>query len=239
MRGRESTTDGKPDPETGVAPGFTRYRNMRSRCRCSMCPAIHINSRSWLRSSSTHEPSDPPLRIVSHRRSSDSSFQLPGGRGSRRETLGPHPVFRENSKEGNKSRPGRPVLCESGRDSPYSCEDRLFKPLRRCFPGQRSRAHERLSHGNCGRARHPRTTESGDTRRVAPSRSRAPTPKLWPGSCRTSTRRREDGRRRALLPTDGSSNGTRDPEAEPSVLGDFSCEPYRLTKIISTAEKFR
>ena len=27
--------------------------------------AIHINSRIWLRSSSTHEPSDPPLRIVS------------------------------------------------------------------------------------------------------------------------------------------------------------------------------
>lgn len=37
---------------------------MRSRYRCSMCPAIHINSRSWLRSSSTHEPSDPPLRMV-------------------------------------------------------------------------------------------------------------------------------------------------------------------------------
>ena len=32
--------------------------------RCSMCPAIHINSRSWLRSSSTHEPSDPPPRVV-------------------------------------------------------------------------------------------------------------------------------------------------------------------------------
>ena len=28
-----------------------------------MCPAIHINSRSWLRSSSTHEPSDPPLSV--------------------------------------------------------------------------------------------------------------------------------------------------------------------------------
>ena len=28
-----------------------------------MCPAIHINSRSWLRSSSTREPSDPPLRV--------------------------------------------------------------------------------------------------------------------------------------------------------------------------------
>lgn len=37
---------------------------MRSRCRCSMCPAIHINSRDWPRSSSTHEPSDPPLRAV-------------------------------------------------------------------------------------------------------------------------------------------------------------------------------
>ena len=37
---------------------------MRSRYRCSMCPAIHNNSRSWLRSSSTHEPSDPPLRVV-------------------------------------------------------------------------------------------------------------------------------------------------------------------------------
>ena len=37
---------------------------MRSRYRCSMCPAIHINSRSWLRSSSTHEPSDPPPRVL-------------------------------------------------------------------------------------------------------------------------------------------------------------------------------
>lgn len=52
------------DPQTGVAPGLTRGRHVRSRCRCSMCSAIHINSRSWLRSSSTHEPSDPPLKVV-------------------------------------------------------------------------------------------------------------------------------------------------------------------------------
>lgn len=52
------------DPQTGVASGWTRGRHMRSRCRCSMCSAIHINSRSWLRSSSTHEPSDPPLKVV-------------------------------------------------------------------------------------------------------------------------------------------------------------------------------
>lgn len=44
--------------------GNARGRNMRSRYRCSMCPAIHINSRSWLRSSSTHEPSDPPFRVI-------------------------------------------------------------------------------------------------------------------------------------------------------------------------------
>ena len=55
------------DPQTGVAPGVTQGRNVRSRYRCSMCPAIHINSRTWLRSSSTHEPSDPPLRVISSR----------------------------------------------------------------------------------------------------------------------------------------------------------------------------
>ena len=61
---RSGSRQTSTDPETGVAPRVTRGRNMRSRYRCSMCPAIHINSRSWLRSSSTHEPSDPPLRVV-------------------------------------------------------------------------------------------------------------------------------------------------------------------------------
>lgn len=37
---------------------------MRSKNQCSVCPAIHTKSRSWLRSSSTREPSDPPLRVV-------------------------------------------------------------------------------------------------------------------------------------------------------------------------------
>ena len=39
--------------------------NVRSTCRCSVYPAIHTTTRSLLRSSSTHEPSDPPLRVVS------------------------------------------------------------------------------------------------------------------------------------------------------------------------------
>ena len=93
IRGRRaSTRDFVPDPETGVAPGFTRCRNMRSRCRCSMCPAIHINSRSWLRSSSTHEPSDPPLRVVSRCSAATISFPMPRGKeeaGERRESLSP------------------------------------------------------------------------------------------------------------------------------------------------------
>ena len=29
-----------------------------------MCPAVHMSARNLLRSSSTHEPSDPPFRVV-------------------------------------------------------------------------------------------------------------------------------------------------------------------------------
>lgn len=105
--------DFQPDPETGVAPGFTRCRNMRSRCRCSMCPAIHINSRSWLRSSSTHEPSDPPLRVVSRRQAATVSFQQPRGSGSGREPNDPHRVYietvaRKNNRSSGAARPFEP-----------------------------------------------------------------------------------------------------------------------------------
>lgn len=41
-----------------------------------MCPAIHITSRSWLRSSSTHEPSDPPLRVLSRSSLKDTKHAL-------------------------------------------------------------------------------------------------------------------------------------------------------------------
>ena len=79
------------DPRTGVVPGGPRDRNVRSRCRCSMCPAIHISSRSWLRSSSTHEPSDPPLRVVivvrpKRRGNGPANGQQPRSRGARRQT---------------------------------------------------------------------------------------------------------------------------------------------------------
>lgn len=51
-------------PSDRRTQGKTQGRNVRSKNQCSVCPAIHTKSRSWLRSSSTREPSDPPLRVV-------------------------------------------------------------------------------------------------------------------------------------------------------------------------------
>lgn len=63
---------------------------MRSKNQCSVCPAIHTKSRSWLRSSSTREPSDPPLRVVN--KSSFNSVQLqPEVSGHRRAVAGSRP----------------------------------------------------------------------------------------------------------------------------------------------------
>lgn len=175
MRGRASTTDSKPDPETGVAPGFTRCRNMRSRCRCSMCPAIHINSRSWLRSSSTHEPSDPPLRVVSHHMNTATIYlHLPEGTGSRRRDESLPPFNHRNGNVKNKCRPGRPVR---------PLKDRLFKPLRRCFPDHGG--------GPCsGQVPSDDTNRNRDARRDTRSV--------------TSTRPDRSWRRRALLGPGGS-----------------------------------
>ncbi len=42
----------------------THSRNVRSKNRRSLYPAIHVTSRILLRSSSTHEPNDPPRRVI-------------------------------------------------------------------------------------------------------------------------------------------------------------------------------
>ena len=52
------------DPQTGVEWRQASLCNLRSEYRCSMCPAIHTNSRILLRPSSTYEPSDPPLKFL-------------------------------------------------------------------------------------------------------------------------------------------------------------------------------
>ena len=75
---------------------------MRSRCRCSMCSAIHINSRSWLRSSSTHEPSDPPLKVVfSFRKANLAAFESDKNERMRN---GKKETWLEAGREGGQSR---------------------------------------------------------------------------------------------------------------------------------------
>ena len=138
MRGLRIHERYKPDPETGVAPGFTRCRNMRSRCRCSMCPAIHINSRSWLRSSSTHEPSDPPLRVVSHHRSSNDF--VPATERRRKQERGrPESPPRTNSIA--KTVASKKQVSSRAAKDRLNTGSRLFKPLRRCFPKPNRNAH--------------------------------------------------------------------------------------------------
>lgn len=64
---RDRTTprmiDKNGDPQTGVDQRRALICNLRSEYRCSMCPAIHTNSHSLLRPSSTSEPSDSPPRF--------------------------------------------------------------------------------------------------------------------------------------------------------------------------------
>ena len=61
----ERTCNFPPLDRTGPRDKGSRGRNVRSRCRCSLSPAIRISSRGWPRSSSTDEPSDPPSRVFS------------------------------------------------------------------------------------------------------------------------------------------------------------------------------
>lgn len=56
----------RPSNGRGLGTIQPRGRNVRSKCRCSNCTAIRISYRVWPRSSSTREPSDPPLVVVSY-----------------------------------------------------------------------------------------------------------------------------------------------------------------------------
>jgi hypothetical protein len=112
---------------------------MRSRCRCSMCPAIHINSRSWLRSSSTHEPSDPPQRVV---------FRLTGCLPSAQDGRSPAPQWRGLSvfKCDDTTRDAR---CENNgtgrrRSTPMRGCPRNEQPLFKPSPRVRGSACERV-----------------------------------------------------------------------------------------------
>lgn len=92
-----------------------------------MCPAIHINSRSWLRSSSTREPSDPPLRVFTFIRPCRS-----GQHRMRRSGTRAGPSLTDQQQCGRtKTRSGRPSL---GADAPEGQAGRLFEPRGQCSP---------------------------------------------------------------------------------------------------------
>ena len=146
-----------------------------------MCSAIHINSRSWLRSSSTHEPSDPPLKVV-------TTFSLVSWPSTHAEVRGrvctkkngqrKEPKAKSNSKTaGCAGRRGnlrarKPPLFEPSRPAhagarkvPGHTENRgglprgkLFEPLG-CGPGESNLSRHR------GPAWTPRLTRLGTPKR--------------------------------------------------------------------------
>ena len=118
---------------------------MRSRRRCSMCPAIHISSRSWLRSSSTREPSDPPLRGVYAFFSPTFARSRAAGAGGEGETLSLS-VVRDGSLEVcGPGRPsaGRPAVGQANR---WPASGSLSRRLPRlCASGTRQAPREKRS----------------------------------------------------------------------------------------------
>ena len=52
------------DTETNMLPGYPESAICVQRFDDSLNSAIHITYRNWLRSSSMHEPRDPPLKVV-------------------------------------------------------------------------------------------------------------------------------------------------------------------------------
>ena len=52
------------DAQTGMLPGYPESAICVQRFDDSLSSAIHITYRNWLRSSSMHEPRDPPLEVV-------------------------------------------------------------------------------------------------------------------------------------------------------------------------------
>jgi len=51
------------DPEPGVPKDVTPMAQCAFECSVFKVSAVHTTYRSWLRSSSTYEPSDPPIKL--------------------------------------------------------------------------------------------------------------------------------------------------------------------------------
>ena len=124
------------DPETDVAPGETRGGNVRSRGRRSMCPAIHIYFRSWLRSSSTREPSDPPSRVVfllslHNKKTEIAETNGDDGQGRAAAERAASPLFKTHDRQGYPPPTGGQVAAERGETTPSPTI-----PLKPLYPHQ-------------------------------------------------------------------------------------------------------
>ena len=134
-----------------------------------MCPAIHISSRSWLRSSSTHEPSDPPLRIVlfilysvkKKKRSVNPPFSFQ-----------PSPLFKRKNKKQEAAGSGRTLL-------PSKPRDHRGPPARPKFPADANGLlPSDTQHRQSTQAEKPasRAEPTGPDRTAPPCPSRPPPP---------------------------------------------------------------
>ena len=159
---------------------------MRSRCRCSMCPAIHITSRSWLRSSSTREPSDPPLRVVRVCEQNDGSPTLHALSVNR-----PYKVVkRQNSTPGRRARGSpffkpsqavgtkavRPQLTPSRsvqRETDRPKRDRYPNAPQPCKKTEDSASNETRARSQIGNDRNAHTQSDSKTVRCAGKRQPA------------------------------------------------------------------
>ena len=63
------------DAQTGMLPGYPESAICVQRFDDSLNSAIHTTYRNWLRSSSMHEPRDPPLEVVTFRFIEIARFQ--------------------------------------------------------------------------------------------------------------------------------------------------------------------
>lgn len=97
-------SEGRPSARRG--PGFEiQGPQCAFETSMFMCPAVHMSTRNLLRSSSTHEPSDPPFRVVSSVRPPSGSIGLvrsSSRRGARRATTGEVTPDRALSHAGNR-----------------------------------------------------------------------------------------------------------------------------------------
>ena len=64
------------DTQTDMLPGYPESAICVQIFDDSLNSAIHTTYRNWLRSSSMHEPRDPPLEVVSCYSSSDCARQI-------------------------------------------------------------------------------------------------------------------------------------------------------------------